>query len=59
MLPDDKSLITLKNVLKTTEGYSVNAFIGLKDGYLVMYPAEHSNNGRPLCECADYDPRYR
>ena len=54
-----RSLSKLRGALKATERYSVNAFIGTKDGYFVMYPAERTDNKVSICECVQYDPRYR
>lgn len=59
-LDPTKSLSNLKNVKDDTKGYSVNTYTGTKDGYFVLYPAEDTTGGRKtLCDCLQYDPRYR
>lgn len=55
-----QSLDYLKIVKDETKGSSVNTYTGTKDGYFVLYPAEDTTSGRKtLCDCMQYDPRYR
>lgn len=61
-LDPKKILPKLQRVKTDTTGISVNTYIGTKDGYFVLYPAEDtSDKSRPLglCDCLQYDPRYR